>query len=87
MTEAIEVRSLLPKVFSGMEDTEKIRSSQIWGEQSFVIRRGCRICIQAESGSGKSTVAKALMGHAVGDVVKVQVPAGIIDFEIVKIEI
>lgn len=32
-------------------------------------------------------IAKALMGHAVGDVVKVQVPAGIIDFEIVKIEI
>ena len=31
-------------------------------------------------------IAKALMGHAVGDVVKVQVPAGIIDFEIVKIE-
>ena len=32
-------------------------------------------------------IAKALMGHAVGDVVKVRVPAGIIDFEIVKIEI
>ena len=32
-------------------------------------------------------IAKALIGHAVGDVVKVQVPAGIIDFEIVKIEI
>ena len=32
-------------------------------------------------------IAKALMGHAVGDVVKVQVPAGIIGFEIVKIEI
>lgn len=32
-------------------------------------------------------IAKALMGHAVGDVVKVQVPAGIIDFEIMKIEI
>ena len=32
-------------------------------------------------------IAKALMGHEVGDVVKVQDPAGIIDFEIVKIEI
>ena len=31
--------------------------------------------------------AKALMGHKVGDVVKVNVPAGIVDFEIVKIEI
>lgn len=62
MTEAIEVRSLLPKVFSGMEDTEKIRSSQIWGEQSFVIRRGCRICIQAESGSGKSSLLSFIFG-------------------------
>ena len=62
MTEAIEVRSPLPKVFSGMEDTEKIRSSQIWGEQSFVIRRGCRICIQAESGSGKSSLLSFIFG-------------------------
>ena len=62
MTEAIEVMSLLPKVFSGMEDTEKIRSSQIWGEQSFVIRRGCRICIQAESGSGKSSLLSFIFG-------------------------
>ena len=62
MTETIEVRSLLPKVFSGMEDTEKIRSSQIWGEQSFVIRRGCRICIQAESGSGKSSLLSFIFG-------------------------
>ena len=62
MTEAIEVRSLLPEVFSGMEETEKIRSSQIWGEQSFVIRRGCRICIQAESGSGKSSLLSFIFG-------------------------
>lgn len=32
-------------------------------------------------------IAKALMGHHVGDIVKVQVPAGIMDFEIIKIEI
>lgn len=32
-------------------------------------------------------IAKALMGHRVGDKVKVQVPAGVMDFEIVKIEI
>lgn len=32
-------------------------------------------------------IAKALMGHRVGDVVAVNVPAGKMDFEIVKIEI
>ncbi|MBD5194763.1 MAG: transcription elongation factor GreA [Bacteroidales bacterium] len=37
--------------------------------------------------SSTTPIAKALMGHKVGDVVKVNVPAGIVDFEIVKIEI
>lgn len=37
--------------------------------------------------SSTTPIAKALMGHKVGEVVKVQVPAGIVDFEIVKIEI
>ena len=32
-------------------------------------------------------IAKALIGHHVGDIVKVTVPAGVVDFEIVKIEI
>ncbi len=37
--------------------------------------------------SATTPIAKALIGHKVGDTVKVQVPAGIVDFEIVKIEI
>ena len=37
--------------------------------------------------SSTTPIAKALMGHKVGDVVKVNVPAGIVDFDIVKIEI
>lgn len=37
--------------------------------------------------ASNTPIAKALMGHHVGDVVKVQVPAGIVDFEIIKIEI
>lgn len=37
--------------------------------------------------SANTPIAKALIGHRVGDKVKVQVPAGIVDFEIVKIEI
>ena len=37
--------------------------------------------------ASSTPIAKALMGHKVGDLVKVQVPAGVVDFEIVKIEI
>ncbi len=37
--------------------------------------------------ASNTPIAKALMGHRVGDVVKVQVPAGTMDFEIIKIDI
>ena len=37
--------------------------------------------------ASNTPIAKALIGHRVGDCVKVQVPAGILDFEITKIEI
>lgn len=37
--------------------------------------------------SSNTPIAKALIGHKVGDVVKVNVPAGVVDFEIIKIEI
>lgn len=37
--------------------------------------------------ASNTPIAQALIGHKVGDKVKVKAPAGIIDFEIVKIEI
>lgn len=37
--------------------------------------------------ASNTPIAKALMGHRVGDVVKVQVPVGTMDFEIIKIDI
>ena len=37
--------------------------------------------------ASNTPIAKALMGHKTGDIIKVQVPAGIVDFEIIKIEI
>lgn len=37
--------------------------------------------------ASNTPIAKALIGHHVGDVVKVNVPAGVMDFEIIKIEI
>ena len=37
--------------------------------------------------ASNTPIAQALLGHKVGDKVKVQAPAGLINFEIVKIEI
>lgn len=37
--------------------------------------------------SSNTPIAKALIGHKVGDKVQVQAPAGVMDFEIIKIEI
>lgn len=37
--------------------------------------------------SSNTPIAKALMGHKVGDTVQVQAPVGLMDFEIIKIEI
>lgn len=62
MLETITISNLLPLVFSGMEQTEKISSSQIWEEPSFIFQRGCRLCIQAESGSGKSSLLSFIFG-------------------------
>lgn len=37
--------------------------------------------------ASNTPIAQALMGHSVGDVVQVKAPAGVMDFEIIKIEI
>ncbi len=42
----------------------------------------------AEKKIASSTpIAKALMGHKVGDIVKVEAPVGVLEFEIIKIEL
>lgn len=43
--------------------------------------------LKAKKISSNTPVAKALLGHKVGDVVKVQAPAGVMDFEIIEIGI
>lgn len=63
MLNDITIQRLLPNVFIGMEQTQKILSSQIWEEESFVFQRGCRICLQAESGSGKSSLLSFIFGN------------------------
>lgn len=63
MIDSIEIRSLLPLVFRGMEDSESIRTSQIWEVPSFIFRRGCRLCVRAESGAGKSSLLSFIYGN------------------------
>ena len=42
----------------------------------------------AEKKIASSTpIAKSLMGHKVGDIVKVEAPVGLLEFEILKIEL
>lgn len=63
MINNIELKNLLPAVFKGMEDTPRIRTSQIWEVPSLVIEKGCKICIQAESGCGKSSLLSFIFGN------------------------
>lgn len=59
----IKIESLLPLVFRGMEDSEAIRCSQVWEVDSLEIERGCRVCIQSESGGGKSSLLSFIYGN------------------------
>lgn len=63
MVNEITLHQVLPCVFKGMEDTERIRTSQIWEVPSFVFAKGCKICIQAESGCGKSSLLSFIFGN------------------------
>lgn len=63
MINQITLQDLLPLVFRGMEDSDRIRSSEIWEERNFIFTRGCRICLQAESGSGKSSLLSFVYGN------------------------
>lgn len=46
-----------------MEDTSRIRESRIWEAPPFIFTRGCRICIHAESGGGKSSLLSFIYGN------------------------
>ena len=46
-----------------MEETSQIRNSRIWEAPPFTFNRGCRICIQAESGGGKSSLLSFIYGN------------------------
>lgn len=59
----ITIKKLLPNVFKGMEDTSQIRQSRIWEAPPLSFKRGCRICIHAESGGGKSSLLSFIYGN------------------------
>lgn len=60
---SITLRKLLPLVFRGMESTSQIRESRIWDSPPFTFEKGCRICLQAESGGGKSSLLSFIYGN------------------------
>ena len=62
MADVITIKSLLPKIFEGMEDSPGIRNSEIWNVPSFSFRKGCCVCLQAESGAGKSSLLSFIYG-------------------------
>lgn len=59
----ISLSRLLPQVFRGMEAAERIQQSAVWLEDTVTLERGCRLCIQAESGSGKSSLLSFIYGN------------------------
>ena len=59
----IQIKNLLPNVFIGMENTSRIRESGIWEVPSFTFPKGCKICLQAESGGGKSSLLSFIFGN------------------------
>jgi putative ABC transport system ATP-binding protein len=63
MTETIRLKHLLPHVFRGMEQSEALRRSEVWLAPQLEFRRGCRVCIQAESGGGKSSMLSFIYGN------------------------
>lgn len=63
MIQTITLRHLLPCVFAGMEQSEAIRRSQVWLADELRLERGCRLCIRAESGGGKSSLLSFLYGN------------------------
>lgn len=58
----IVINNLLPNVFKGMQETPQICESQIWDVPVFVFERGCRLCLKADSGSGKTSLLSFIYG-------------------------
>lgn len=62
MISKISLQMLLPQVFRGMEQDSSIKRSQVW-LNDVELTRGCRLCITAESGSGKTSLLSFIYGN------------------------
>lgn len=63
MIQTIEIDRVLPEVFVGMEQTDAIRRSRVWLAERLTFDKGCRVCVRAESGGGKSSLLSFIYGN------------------------
>ena len=56
--ESITLKRLLPRVFR----SSQVGSSGVWLQESVQFSRGCRVCVNAESGAGKSSLLNFVYG-------------------------
>lgn len=61
MIDRIDLQSVLPSVFAGMERDEPVSRSQVWLNDVALVRPG-RYMIEAESGTGKSSLCSFIYG-------------------------
>lgn len=64
-----------------------IRNVKNGAEMTYTIVTENEANLRERKISSSTPIAQGLLGHKVGDIVKVQAPAGVLDFEIVKIEL
>lgn len=64
-----------------------IRNVKNGAEMTYTIVTENEANLRERKISSSTPIAQGLLGHKVGDIVKVQAPAGVIDFEIINIEL
>lgn len=62
MTEKISLRRVLPRVFRDMAGDARVKASELWLREELDFVRGGHYVIEAESGTGKSSLCSFLYG-------------------------
>lgn len=62
MIEEITLQHLLPRVFLGSENESPVKDSELWLKAEVTFRRGHYYLIEAESGTGKSSLCSYIYG-------------------------
>lgn len=62
MIDRITLRRVLPAVFKGSEDESPVRVSEVWLRDEVTFRRPSNYMIEAESGTGKSSMCAFIYG-------------------------